>query len=342
MFISGISCGAVSVISPMYIADISDVSMRGILGSFFEFLIYTGVILVSVCGAYVHYITLTIILGFCSLIIGLAFLFFPESPTYLLKIGQKDKATIALKYYRSVDYDVSKDIDQLLNNFQHLHQNKLNIKKLLTTKCVVRGLVACVGLTLFQQLSGVDAIIFYSVQVFDEADTGLNSYMLAIILSIFQLLSAVLIVFIIEKADRRVFLFISTFGCGASSAMLGVYFNLKDKSISFLGFNYIPLVCMIIHSVTFAFGLGPIPWLMNGDLFPHEVKGVANGIIIFSNWIFLFVVTKTFPISMEDIGRCFPFYFYSMCMVICLMFINYCIPETRGKTLDQIQVELNS
>ncbi|KAK4874427.1 hypothetical protein RN001_013787 [Aquatica leii] len=342
-FISGIAGGGVSVLSPIYIADISDVSLRGVLGCFFELLIYVGIILVSTFGAYFHYITLTIVVGVSSLLFGIIFLVFPESPTYLIKIGLKDDAKTALEFFRSEGNDVSQDLEQICRNLQEQQElQKVNIKKALTSKPVIRGLIACVGLTVFQQLCAVDAIVFYTVQIFQETDTGIDAYTSAIILSVVQLLSALFTVFIIEKAGRRLFLYVSTIGCGIPLCIVGVYFDLKVRNISFTGIDYVPLVSLLVFALGFALGLGPVPWLINGELFSHEVKGVANGITITSNWIMLFVVTKTFPIAMKDVGPQFPFYLYASFMVLCLVFVKFCVPETRGKSLEQIQNELKS
>ncbi|KAF5293484.1 hypothetical protein FQA39_LY02969 [Lamprigera yunnana] len=342
-FISGISGGGVSVVSAIYIADISDVSLRGILGSFFELLIYVGVIMVSTCGAYVHYITLTLILGCVALLGGIVFIFLPESPTYLVRMNKKEDAIEAIKFYRSDNCDVDEVINEIHSTLQsQQHTQKVNIRKALLSKSVVRGLVACSGITIFQQLSAVDGIVFYTVNILQEADTGLNSYTSAIIVTVFQLLGAILVMFIIEKAGRRFFLFVSVAICGSSLLILAIYFHLKKFEIDFVGMNYIPLLTLIVFALGFALGLGPIPWMVNGELFAQEVKGIANGITISSNWIFLFIVTKTLPTIMQDFGPHIAFYFFSACMAACIVFIHFCIPETRGKTLEQIQIELNS
>ncbi|KAF5269613.1 hypothetical protein FQR65_LT05952 [Abscondita terminalis] len=325
-FFSGMAVGGIGVFSPMYIGDMSDASIRGIIGSFFEFLVFVGVMLISICGAYLNYITLTVILGTFSLILGIGFLFLPESPTYLMKIGRKDLAFLALKYYRCDDYNVSHDIEIISNRLQtKQREKKINIKDALSSKPVVRGLIASIGLTAFQQFCGVNAIVFYTVQIFEEVHTDINAYTSAIILSVVQLLASILMIFIMEKAPRPV----------------GIYFTLTSKGIYFNGISYIPLVSLNLYAVSFAIALGPFAWLISGELFSPEVKGVAVGITVSLNWIFLFIVTKMFPIALKEVSPDFPFYFCAFCMVLCLIFTKFWIPETRGKTLDQIQKELN-
>ncbi|KAF5293483.1 hypothetical protein FQA39_LY02968 [Lamprigera yunnana] len=343
-FISGISSGGVSVISPIYIADIADDSLRGTLGTFFELLTFVGVIFVSTIGAYVRYVALTFVMGGVALMCGIVFLFFPESPTYLLKINKTEKAIAALRFYRSDNCDVAKNLEEMTTGLKLLQQRtpKVNLKKALLSKPVIRGLIACSGITIFQQLSAVDAIIFYTVSIFETADTKLDSYNSAIAITVSQLFGAILILFLIEKAGRRFFLFVSVGICGISLLVLATFFHLKHLEIDIIGMNYIPLLTLIAFSIGFTLGLGPIPWMVNGELFLHEIKGIANGITITLNWVFLFMVTKTLPTAMEEFGHHIPFYFFSVCMAVCIVFIYFCIPETRGKTLEQIQIELNA
>ncbi|KAF5269612.1 hypothetical protein FQR65_LT05951 [Abscondita terminalis] len=342
-FMSGTAAGGSLVIGPMYIADISEVSLRGSLGCFFSVLIYVGIIFVTVCGAYVNYITLTIILGTCFVMLGIALMYFPESPTYLIKVGRKEQAILALKYYRSDDYDVTPDIDVICTNVQEQRrQDKVNIKNVFTTKSVVRSVIVCVGLTIFQQFTAIDAIVFYTVQIFHEAETDLDSYTSAIIFSVVQLLSSVVMVFLMNRAGRRTFLYLSVVVCGLSLATLGVYFQIKSYNIYFIGISYIPLISLLVYGVGFTIGIGPLVWLINGELLPPKIKGVTSGITLSANCISLFIVTKTFPIMMQDINQYFPFYFYALCMALCLIFVQFCVPETKGKTLDQIQIELST
>ncbi|KAF5283489.1 hypothetical protein FQR65_LT13877 [Abscondita terminalis] len=342
-FFSGIAVGGVGVFAPMYIGDMADASIRGIVGSFFEFLIYIGVMLISIIGAYVHYITLTILLGFSSLFLGIAFLFLPESPTFLVQIGKKDEAVLALKYYRREGYDVFHDIEIISNNLLERQQReKVNIRKALLSKPVSRGLIASIGLTTARQFCAINAVIFYHVQIFEEARTGIDAYTSSIILSLTQFFAALLMIFIIEKAPRRVYLYLSTSGCGISLTAVGIYFTLTTNGFYFGGIEYIPLISLNVFALSFALALGPIPWLINGELFSSEVKGVAIGITISLNWIFVFLVTKTFPIAMQDISFDFPFYLYAVTMLFFVVFTKFWVPETRGKTLDEIQQDLNA
>ncbi|KAK4874421.1 hypothetical protein RN001_013781 [Aquatica leii] len=340
-FFCGMANGGVCVISPMYMSEISDVSFRATLGSFFEFLIYVAVVFVAICGAYVDYITLTITVGTLCFVLSIIFIFLPESPTYLMKINKRDEAEKSVMFYFNDAGDVTQALNEIQNNLESKH-HQLGLRQALRSKAVVRGLVASVGLTLFQKFSGIDCVLFYTVNIFQVTDTGLDAYTSSIILAFVQFTSAILIVFVVEYADRRVFLFISTIGMGLSLAALATYFLLKECGISFIGFGYIPLASLIVYAFAFSVGLGPILWMINGELFAPNVKGIANGITMTTNWGFLSIVTKSFPIVMSSIGPHFTFYLFSLSMFGCAIFIRFFVPETRGKSLEQIQIELES
>ncbi|KAK5640832.1 hypothetical protein RI129_009379 [Pyrocoelia pectoralis] len=339
--LTGASVGAVSVLGPMYLCEISDVTLRGTLNSFFECLVFVGIFLVSVCGAYVNYITLTLIIGALAFTCGAIFLFMPENPTYLMSLKKYSEAGDVLVFYRGDNINVDELLKEIQGDMDEKSKRWGSVKKVLMSKGALRGLIACVGLTIFQESSGVDAFVVYTVQIFQTAGTTIDAYRSAMIIAAVQVISTAMTIFIVEKVRRRLLLFISTIGSCLALGCMGAYFHMKELDISFNGLNFIPLVSFTIFSLSFALGLGPVLWLLNGELFSHEIKGVANGIIITSSWICVFIVLKTFPIAMVDLGPHYTFYFSSMCMVACVIFIKFFVPETKGKTLEEIQKELN-
>ncbi|KAF5293480.1 hypothetical protein FQA39_LY02965 [Lamprigera yunnana] len=340
-FFLGVANGAVCVLSPMYISEISDSKFRGTLGSFFEFLIYVAVVFVAICGAYFSYITLTITIGVICCALSITFIFLPESPCHLLKMNKPDEAKEAIRFYRSKNSNVEDALKEIYDTIETQRHQK-SLKEALRSRCVVRGLIASVGLTLFQKFSGIDSIIYYTVNIFQETEAGLNAYTSSIIVTSVQLITAAVNVFVAESANRRTYLFMSTIGMGLSLAGLATFFLLKDNDIQFTGFGYMPLVSLVIYAFSFSMGLGPILWMLYGELFAPDVKGLANGITMSTNWGFSTVVTKCFPIMVVNIGPHYTFYLFSLCMFACSVFIKFCVPETRGKTLDQIQSELSS
>lgn len=124
-------------------------------------------------------------------------------------------------------------------------------------------------------------------------------------------------------------------------AGLGTHFKLKHLDITFPGFNYLAIACIILFIISFSLGMGPIPWMVNGELFNDEVKGIANGLTITASWTMMAFVTKTFTTLLELFGTHWAFYTYAICTTLSIAFVYYFVPETRGKTLQQIQKELS-
>lgn len=123
---------------------------------------------------------------------------------------------------------------------------------------------------------------------------------------------------------------------------LGTYFKLKQFNVTFPGFSYLAIACIIVLIISFALGMGPIPWMVNSELFNDEVKGIANGLTITTSWTMMALVTKTFPTLLEVLGNSGAFYTYGICTGVSIVFVYFFVPETRGKSLQQIQKELSA
>lgn len=173
-------------------------------------MIYVGVAATAIVGAFVDYCSLTILVGILAVLPALCFIVLPDGPTYLLVKNERKQAERALAFYRRNSCNVVKELDILQAGIKHVKATKL--VDLFKSRATMRGLVCTVGLVIFQHLSGVAVIIFYTVQIFQETGAAVDAYTCSIIIAIMQLLSAFLAVFIMETANRRTYLFISTSG----------------------------------------------------------------------------------------------------------------------------------
>lgn len=341
-FFSGIGIGGSCVVGPMYISEISSVKLRGTMGSFFEFGIYFGVALTACAGASINYIDLTLLIGGVAAVTMISCVFLPESPTHLMKRNDREGARKALAFYRDADYDTSKDLDAIQEEIDAIASADYKCWDLFKSTATKRGLISSLGLTTFQQLSGVGGIIAYSVQLFQEADTSVDPYTASIIIAYVQVISAFVAVFTMELLDRRAYLFISTIGVCASHLCLGAFFQCKALGIVLPLMDYIPITCFACFTIAFAVGLGPVPWMMNGELYSIEAKGPAGGLIITLSWIGMSLTTKTMPTLLQQLGPSLTFYFYGTFTGLFVFYIFVFVPETRGKSLQQIQIELNA
>ncbi|KAF2900528.1 hypothetical protein ILUMI_05660 [Ignelater luminosus] len=340
-FFSGIATGAMCVTAPMYIGEIAEVSIRGTLGSFFQMCLCFGILLTYAVGAFMTWVGLSWILMIVPLLFAICLYFMPETPIYLVKTGQTTAAEDSLKFLRGKRYNVEPELKTIQAGLAKSEESQAGVKDLISSIGNRKALISALGLMLFQQLSGINAVIFYTVPIFNSAGTGIPSDLAAIIVSVVQFIIAYVAAMIIDKANRRFYLMLSSSGMCVCLAALGLYFHLKINHITFTGIGMIPLISLVVFIIAFSLGFGPVPWMIMGELFAPEIKGVASGLAVTTNWILVFLVTFSFPIMNSSLGGHITFYLFAIIMVIGTFFVYTYIPETRGKSLQEIQNILN-
>lgn len=341
-FFAGISTGAMCVLCPMYISEIASTEIRGALGSFFQMFLCVGILLTYFLGSFVSWRYLSGLLAIVPIVFAGLFFLMPETPTYLLKIADGDGAEKSLTYFRGVAYNVERELKQIQTGIEEAKAKSAGVKDLVASRANRKALLSSLGLMVFQQLSGVNAVIFYTVPIFKSAGSSLPPDVAAIIVAIVQVAIAYTAAMIIEKAGRRYFLITSSTGMLLCLAALGMYFHLQKLEISFSGLGILPLASLVLYIVAFSLGFGPVPWMIMGELFAPEIKGVASGLAVMMNWFLVFVVTFSFPIMNTELGGHATFYIFAVIMAVGTAFVYFIVPETRGKSLQEIQDILNN
>lgn len=203
------------------------------------------------------------------------------------------------------------------------------------------ALIVSLSLMLFQQFSGINAVIFYTVDIFKSAGSTLDPSVCSIIVGVVQVLMTFASAALIEKAGRKILLLQSSIVMGTCLTTLGIYFYLKDNGTDVKAIGWLPLGAVVLFIISFSLGFGPIPWLIMGELFAPDVKGVASALAVMFNWTLVFVVTQTFGPLNDSIGGAMTFWLFALFMVICTFFVFIKVPETKGKTNAQIQAILS-
>lgn len=339
--LTGIATAGTTVVGPIYISEISSVSIRGTLGSFYEFVIYIGISFTSIAGAYMNYRILTVLLGAAGMVLTIGFWFLPDMPSDLLKRNDRAGAERALAFYRNTGYDVTKELDTIQKEMIKRTESNLRFVDIVRSKASVRSIVAAVGIATVQQICGINAIIFYGVHIFQITGSSIDAYTCSVIIASIQLICAFITIFIMELAGRKTYLYISIIGWSVGIFGIAVYFHLQLRGITFGGIDALPLLSMAVGIITFSVGLGPIPWMLRGELFPIEIKGPASGLVTTIVCLLMFIVTKTFPTLLESIGPAATFYMFSGMTALFVVFTKLYVPETKGKSLQEIQYELS-
>lgn len=341
-FFAGLAAGAICVCAPMYIGEIAEASIRGALGSFFQMFICTGILLTAVFGSFLSWVWLSVFLAVFPIIFALSLFFMPETPIYLVKVGNLGEARTAIRYLRGDRYKhVERELQEIEKFIEEANANKVGIKDLFSSRANKKAIISGIGIMIFQQFSGINAVIFYTVTIFKSAGSSLSPDLATIIVDLVQLVAAMFSVMLIERANRKFYLKISSMGMGFCLAALGVYFHLQLNGVKIFGLGILPLGSLVLFIIAFSMGFGPVPWMIMSELFAPEIKAMASGLAVMTNWICVFLVTFTFPLMNAHLGGHVTFYIFAVIMAIGTVFVQFFIPETKGKTLQEIQAILN-
>ncbi|KAH8308691.1 facilitated trehalose transporter Tret1-2 homolog [Drosophila kikkawai] len=332
-FLVGFSGASYCVAAPMYNTEIAELSKRGIMGCFFQLQIVLGILYGFIVGAFASCLWFSIACAICPVVFFVTFIWMPESPVYLAQKGKTEKAEKSLQFLRGKNADVSGELKDV-TGVQQMESE--SVGKRLGRRATVKGLILSIALMFFQQFTGINAVMFYSTPIFAMAKSDLEPRFSTIVIGVVQLAALIPSILLIERVGRRILLLVSAFLMGISLMVMAVYFGFLMKS----NVGWLSLLCLGVYIIGFSVGFGPIPWLMIGELFAEDVKPLAGAISGTTNWVFAFIVTMLFPLLNDSIGPgpCFGIFF--VIAVLAFVFILLLIPETKGKTLDEIQEKL--
>ncbi|XP_050357561.1 facilitated trehalose transporter Tret1-like [Nymphalis io] len=339
-FFAGIATGGICVAAPMYIGEITETSIRGALGAFFQLFLTVGILFTFVVGGWTHWRTLSIISAIFPILMVAVFWWMPETPQYLLGQNRRRDAEKALRWLRGPDADLTSELEDMQKDVDNSARQKAGIISMITNRAPLMALICSLGLMFFQQFSGINAVIFYTNNIFQSAGSNIPPAIATIIVGVVQTIATYVSSLLIEKAGRRILLLQSCIIMGICLIVLGTYFKLQESGAKVAPVGWLPLLCLVLFIISFSLGFGPIPWMMMSELFAVEFRGTASGITVIMNWCLVFIVTLCFPLMKDAIGIYSCFWFFSGFMIICVFFVFFLIPETKGKTVSQIQTIL--
>lgn len=334
---AGIATGGICVTAPLYIGETAEASIRGALGSFFQLLLTIGILYSYVLGSTVNYQWLGILCGLIPVVFLIIFFFMPETPVYLLKKDKRQEAEKVLQWLRGKNYDIKPEKAAIQEELDEAANNKASFKDLISSKANVNALIVSLGLMIFQQLSGVNAVIFYASDIFEAAGTGLDASISTVIVGVVQVIVTYAATLLVDRAGRRLLLLISSSVMCICLVVLGVYFHVKEGGSDVSSIGWIPLISVNIFIVCFSLGFGPLPWMMMSELFSTSIKGLASGLAVTLNWALVFLVTRTFTDLTAAVTIAGAFWIFGSITAVGFLFVFFKVPETKGKTLAEIQ-----
>lgn len=337
--LAGTAIGAISVVAGMYVSEIAEPSVRGTLGSFFQLQITVGILLGFVLGLLRHPVHLAYVDLCLPVLYAALFWSMPESPVFLLSRGKSERARASLQWLRGPEYDVSEEMAAMRHSIMESAQTKSGMRDLVKSRAAIKGMIVALGLMAAQQLSGVNAVLFYTEAIFKSSGSTLTGIQCSIIVGVVQVLSTFLSMVLADRAGRRVLLLLSSGVMTICLGTLGAFYHLAETGRP-IELTWLPLVAVAVFIVVFSLGLGPLPWCVVSEVFSPSIKGAAASVACGANWIMAFLVTKFFTNLVSAAGQSGAFFVFTGIAALGTLFIALVVPETKGKTLDEILAEL--
>ena len=347
--LGGVGVGLASAISPMYIAEIAPSEIRGTLVSCNQFAIIFGMLVVY----FVNYLILgdhqnPIILkdaqgvlsvspesdmwtvkegwrymfgseSFPAILFGILLFFVPKTPRYLVLIEQEEKAFSILEKING-----QKKAKEILNDIKSTVHEKT--EKLFTYGVPV--IIIGILLSVFQQAIGINAVLYYAPRMFENAGAEGGGMMQTVIMGIVNILFTLVAIFTVDRFGRKPLLIIGSIGMAIGAFAVAICDNIGLKGI-------IPVLSIIVDAAFFMMSWGPICWVLISEIFPNTIRGKAVAIAVAFQWVFNYIVSSTFP-PLYEFSPMFAYSLYGIICVIAAIFVWRFVPETKGKSLEDM------
>ncbi|XP_023952627.1 facilitated trehalose transporter Tret1-like [Bicyclus anynana] len=334
--ICGLCVGIGSLAFPVYLGETIQPEVRGTLGLFPTAIGNIGILICYVAGKYLDWSQLAYLGASLPVPFLLLMFMIPETPRWYISRGRNEEARKALQWLRGSNTKIDNEMREIALSDAEV-ENASSIKEMLDIK-YLKSILICLGLMAFQQMSGINAVIFYTVKIFKMSGSSVDENLSTIIVGLVNFISTFFATALIDRAGRKVLLYISSVTMTITLVVLGSFFYARDdlkSDVSTLG--WLPLTSIMIYLLGFSLAFGPIPWLMMGEILPAKIRGAAASICTAFNWLCTFTVTKTFHNILVGIGPAGTFWLFGCICFISLFFVVIFVPETRGKSLEQIE-----
>lgn len=341
-FGGGIAIGIASGLSPMYIAEVAPASIRGKLVSLNQLTIVIGILAAQIVNWLLvsddtaWNVAMSWRWMFWSAAFpALAFLvlaaFIPESPRWLAMKGRRERATQILTRIGGNTYAQS-ELSSLQNDMEN--KQKQGGLSLLFSKPYRRVLMLGIIVAMFQQWCGTNVIFNYAQEVFQSAGYDVdNTFINIVVTGIANLVFTFVAIYTVDRLGRRALMLLGAGGLAGIYLILGTCYYFEVSGIF--------MVVLVVAAIAcYAMTLGPVTWVLLSEIFPNKVRGVAVATGTFALWVASFILTYTFPFLNKALGTAGTFWIYTAICAAGLVFFLFRMPETKGKSLEQLEKEM--
>lgn len=334
-FIGGLGVGASTIAAPAYVSEIAPAKDRGRLVSLYQFNIVLG-ILIAFLSNYLLRNTgdqpwrwMIGVESVPALIYTLFVLIIPKSPRWLTSKGRFSEAEKVLK-----NIDPGVDISEKMAEMKRQSENKISGENIFMKKYRFPLILAFL-IAFFNQLSGINAFLYYAPRIFESSGLGKNTALLSSIgVGVVNLLFTLLGVFLIDRLGRKQLMFLGSIGYIISLTLVAAAFFLNWGGL------WVPLF-LFLFIAAHAIGQGAVIWVFISEIFPNHLRASGQAFGSSTHWVLAAIVPSTIPFLFSTIGPGYVFAFFAFMMVLQLLFVIFMMPETKGKSLEELGEELS-
>ena len=338
----GVAIGIASMVTPLYLAEIAHAKQRGGVVSLNQLFITLGILVSYLVGFALSGVTdgwrwMLGLGGVPGVVLALGMIVLPESPRWLAGHGRGEEAGAALQRLRP-DENVDAALAELRSDLRS--EGKLLPWSALLAPRMRMPLIIGMGLAMFQQITGINTVIYFAPQIFQAA--GLSSAAASILatagIGAVNVALTIVAMWLIDRAGRRVLLLVSLGGMMAALVALAAGFAFGAQG----SLGWLTAGSLAVYVAFFAVGLGPVFWLLISEIFPLALRGRAMSVASVSNWGFNLLVTLTFLSLIEAFGEVGTFLIYAVLTAVAIVFTSALVPETKGRSLEEIEADLGA
>ncbi|CAG0881233.1 unnamed protein product [Cyprideis torosa] len=350
-FLGGMGIGVLSATAPVYVCETVEPRLRGALASFPQLMVVLGVALQCALAVGVSWSAQALISTAVPLVHLLSLFWLPESPVFLVRRGQPGAAIDELLTARWGKGDAAdqqrQDVAAIVEEIEASNVNGsaedskdesswTQWHRTFRSPAVLKPFLICVLLFVVQQWSGTLVIIFYAGSIFHMVSEDINERSSTLVVVLIQVVATLLALTLLDRVGRRSLLMLSALSMSFSMMTLGCFFFFKD-STGTSACSWLPLFLLIINVAGNAFGVGPIPWFLVAELIPNRARGTAGSLAITLNLIFSFTALLLFHKLEFLLGKAGIFWLFGIVGALGFFFVFFCVPETRGISLEKIE-----
>lgn len=344
--LTGLGVGVLSLAIPVYLSEVLESQIRGTLAVLPTTIGNLGILICFLAGSYMRWDQLAALGAAWPILFIILLWFVPETPRWYMNRGREDEAAQALRKVRGRHANTTAELDTIRHHIIDTRMSRRESLKNLTSPLHLRALAIALALMCFQQFSGINAVIFYTVGIFEAAGSSVDSNLCSIIVGVVNLAATLMANVLIDRLGRRVLLIVSSVMMCASLFTLGAFFYIRqsyensDQESAASRLGWLPLVCFMVYVVAFSLGWGPVPWLYLGEGLPSRIRGPAGSCAAAFSWVCTFVVTKTFNDMQHALGAAGVFWLFGAVTLAGLLFVVPVLTEMKGRSLEEIERDM--